>query len=151
MSIKSENKKFKKFVLIEFLKESTNLLEADFSEMPFEKVYIAWKRFLLEMMGFLLRNLPPVFHRKEVGKSVRINLYTVGSIYRCPRSKYGRHKTVPRIRMSGLWLENYGFGIGSRFEVYATSDELILKKLNAVDHLHPISVEMVEMVEGSDG
>lgn len=135
MSI-SKDEKFKRDVLLDFLKASRDLLEGDLLEIPFEKVYVAWKRFLLEMLNFLFQNFPPVLAEKVAGQSSRINLYTVGSMYRRSTSKYGQSKSVPFIRMSGLWLGHYGFCIGSRFEVYASGDQLILKKLDTVDHLH---------------
>jgi hypothetical protein len=72
-----------------------------------------------------LSNQPCDFEKK---------LRTVQSMYRRSRtrsrtrSEYRIDRTIPLILLSGLWLADYGFGIGARFLVYAEEDRLILKK-----------------------
>lgn len=42
-------------------------------------------------------------------------------------SRYGIEKLVPFLCFSGLFLNDYGFEIGKRYEVYAGRNKLLLK------------------------
>jgi hypothetical protein len=38
-----------------------------------------------------------------------------------------KNKYVPFLRLSGLWLESFGFEIGKKYEIYAMKNQLILR------------------------
>lgn len=42
-------------------------------------------------------------------------------------SRYGIEKFVPFICFSGLFLNDYGFEIGKKFDIYASTNKLLLK------------------------
>lgn len=67
----------------------------------------------------------------------RPHIYSIGSIFRYARSRYDRDKVVPVIRISGFWLEKYGFNIRGRFEIYPEKNQLILRLVNIVDTPEP--------------
>jgi hypothetical protein len=46
----------------------------------------------------------------------------------CRYSERFGYKKVPFIRLSGYWLEEYGFFVGQRFLVYPKKDQLLLKR-----------------------
>lgn len=58
---------------------------------------------------------------------IRVN--TVSPLYRRSTSPFRQHKNryVPFLRLSGLWLESFGFEIGDKFEIYAMKNQLILR------------------------
>lgn len=58
-----------------------------------------------------------------------IKANTVSPLYRRSISRFRQHKNryVPLLRLSGLWLESFGFGIGSKYEIYAMENQLILR------------------------
>jgi hypothetical protein len=58
---------------------------------------------------------------------IRVN--TVSPLYRRSTSPFRQHKNtyVPFLRLSGLWLERFGFEIGDKFEIYAMKNQLILR------------------------
>ena len=58
-----------------------------------------------------------------------IKANTVSPLYRRSISPFRQHKNryVPLLRLSGLWLESFGFGIGSKYEIYAMENQLILR------------------------
>jgi hypothetical protein len=58
---------------------------------------------------------------------IRVN--TVSPLYRRSTSPFRQHKNkyVPFLRLSGLWLERFGFEIGDKFEIYAMKKQLILR------------------------
>jgi hypothetical protein len=63
----------------------------------------------------------------------RSHLYSIGSIFRYARSRFDLDKVVPVIRISGFWLEKYGFKIGRRFEIYLEKNQLTLRLVNIVE------------------
>ena len=58
-----------------------------------------------------------------------IRANTVSPLYRRSTSPFRQHKNryVPLLRLSGLWLESFGFGIGRKYEIYAMENQLILR------------------------
>lgn len=40
---------------------------------------------------------------------------------------FGKFKKVPFIRLSGQWLDDFGFKIGDEFRINVTQDSIILK------------------------
>lgn len=67
----------------------------------------------------------------------RPHLYSISSIFRYARSRFDCDKVVPAIRISGFWLEKYGFNIRGRFEIYPEKNQLILRLVNIVDPPEP--------------
>jgi hypothetical protein len=68
-------------------------------------------------------------HKGKNSKSV-LKLATVGYLWRGSTAKYRRmmqpEKKVPHIRLSGLWLREYGFEIGEIIEIRAKVGRLVL-------------------------
>ena len=60
---------------------------------------------------------------------VLIRVNTVSSIFRRSTSPFMQYKNkyVPFLRLSGLWLESFGFEIGKKYVIYAMKNQLILK------------------------
>lgn len=143
-----EKEKDESKVLLKLLKASVSLLEENSDEISGQKVYIAWKKFLLEVLSFLVNKSSEIISKNSENKESILNskakLYTVISTSQTARSKYGQSRSVPQIRMSGSWLENYGFCIGKRFEIYPEKNYLILKEASFVENL-------IEGPEGTDG
>jgi len=134
------NESFKKEMLLELLNGFIALLlnESPHTPLSFDKVYGAWKRFLFEILDVMTKKSASIFQPKSSVSSVlksRPGLYTISSLFRSPRSPFGQGRFVPFLRLSGCWLENYGFCIGKRFEVYPSKCQLILQQFNAIDHL----------------
>lgn len=150
MSTKADRAKEKeeRKVLLKLLKASVSLLEENSDEISGRKVYIAWKKFLLEVLSFLVTKSSEIISENSRNRESIVNseakLYTVGSTFQTARSKYGQSRSVPQIRMSGSWLENYGFCIGKRFEIYPEQNHLILKEASFVENL-------IEGPEGTKG
>jgi len=48
---------------------------------------------------------------------------------RISRNGYNPGKSVPRVNLSGRWLENYGFEKGKRYAVYGFKNHLVLKSI----------------------
>lgn len=79
---------------------------------------------------------------------IRVN--TVSPLYRRSSSPFRQHenKYVPFIRLSGLWLESYGFEIGKKYEIYAMKNQLILRTSSCgsgcscelVNHISPFPI-----------
>jgi hypothetical protein len=138
-------------VLLKLLKASVSLLEENSDEISGRKVYLAWKKFLLEVLSFLVYKSSAIISENSRNKESILNskakLYTVGSTLQASRSKYGQNRSVPQIRMSGSWLENYGFCIGKRFEIYPEKNHLILKEASFVEDL----IEGPEGTEEAEG
>lgn len=147
MSTKADRAKEKeeRKVLLKLLKASVSLLEENSDEISGRKVYIAWKKFLLEVLSFLVTKSSEIISENSRNRESIVNseakLYTVGSTFQTARSKYGQSRSVPQIRMSGSWLENYGFCIGKRFEIYPEKNHLILKEASFVE----------DLIEGPEG
>lgn len=130
MSSKRFSEKFKRDVLLLLLEVCRSLIDADFSEISFSKVTTCWKRFLLDFTEMLVSQSRTLLPQQQTLKSLLKSpprLYTVGSMFRCGRTKFTVGKHVPLIRISGSWLENYDFCSGERFMVYAGTGQLILK------------------------
>jgi hypothetical protein len=138
-------------VLLKLLKASVSLLEENSDEISGRKVYLAWKKFLLEVLSFLVYKSSEIISENSKNKESILNskakLYTVGSTSQASRSIYGQNRLVPQIRMSGSWLENCGFCIGKRFEIYPEKNHLILKEASFVEDL----IEGPEDTEEAEG
>ncbi len=129
---------FRKQELLDIFSCLGQLLKANVRDRSFHRVYLYWRKFVLEILSCMAKKsanfLPPelpeglkAFFRKPA-------LYTVGSIRRRSRAKYRRpDKVVPFIRISGFWLEGYGFDVGKRFEVYPEQSQLVLRVTDIVD------------------
>ena len=62
--------------------------------------------------------------KKETRKTVKLQ-----SKYRPSIKNYRGYKEVPWLTISGNWLANIGFGIGSRVEIISSENQLIINKL----------------------
>jgi len=62
--------------------------------------------------------------KKETNKKVKMQ-----AKYRPSMSRFGGYKEVPWLTISGNWLANIGFGIGSRVEIISSENQLIINKL----------------------
>ncbi len=51
---------------------------------------------------------------------------TIGALFRRATSKSGKDQLVPFVRLSGVWLNKYGFETGRTFEVRARTKRLVL-------------------------
>lgn len=60
---------------------------------------------------------------KGIKKTIKIQYRN-----RVSRSNYGRYTAVPWINLSGLWLEQQGFSIGSVLDVELEENRIILTK-----------------------
>lgn len=147
MNTKKVNEKFKSNVLLVLLKMCTTLLECiillegDFKDLSFKKVSVVWRKFLNDFTNLLNKKSSSLSDQKLAAKSLPDSspkLYKVGS-------KSSGKSTVPFIRLSGFWLENYGFCIGKCFEVQASKEQLIIKKFSSPGDLN------LDLEEGSDG
>jgi len=60
---------------------------------------------------------------------VLIRVNTVSSIFRRSTSPFMQYKNkyVPFLRLSGQWLESFGFEIGKKYVIYAMKNQLILR------------------------
>jgi len=154
--VKKEEKKVESQVLLKLLKASVSLLEEEgeepnSDEVSGQKAYLAWKKFLLEILSFLVKKSALIISSNNSGNrgngangqsilNSKARFYTVGSILQHPAnpptqpdqppplSRYKLPICVPYIRLSGSWLEKYGFGIGKKFEIYPEKNQLILKE-----------------------
>lgn len=134
------NESVKKEMLLELLKGFISLLVNESSHTPlnFDRVYVAWKRFLFEILDVMTKKSSSIFQLKSSVPTVfksRPGLYTVSSLFRSSRSPFGHGQSVPFLRLSGCWLENYGFCIGKKFEVYPSKGQLFLREFSPIDHL----------------
>ncbi len=126
--------------LLEIFKCLVCLLKESIEGGYFHKVYLHWQKFVLEIMSCMAKKssdfLPPDIPADLTAAVRKSHLYTVGSIYHQSRSKYRKpDRVVPRIRLSGFWLEGYGFEVGKRFEVYPNQSQLALRVTDIVDSL----------------
>ena len=78
----------------------------------------------------------PVIHWSDalkVNKVSSIYRYSQSISVRNPRrisgKGYNPGKSVPRVNISGRWLENYGFEKGKRYAVYGFKNHLVLKSV----------------------
>jgi len=62
--------------------------------------------------------------KKETPKTVKLQ-----SKYRPSLKSFRGYKEVPWLTISGNWLANIGFSIGSMVEITAGENQLIIKKL----------------------
>ncbi len=74
----------------------------------------------------------------EKEKKERIKIHTVGHLNRLSRTPGGfpyDRKPVPKIKLSGLWLEKIGFEIGKKYIVKASTSQvsLLLKECDNND------------------
>lgn len=153
--VEKGEKKVESQVLLKLLKASVSLLEEEegnSDEVSGQKAYIAWKKFLLEILSFLVKKSSLIISDNSGnGESIlnsKAKFYKVGSTLQSPAiaisSIYKQPKWVPYIRLSGSWLENYGFGIGKKFEIYPEKNQLILKEASFAGNL----LEGTEKTEG---
>ncbi len=49
--------------------------------------------------------------------------------FHSPRA-YSRYRTIPSLKLSGIWLEQSGFRHGETVEVIVRDNELIIKPVN---------------------
>ena len=61
-------------------------------------------------------------------------------------SSRSRSLKVPLIRLSGSWLENTGFSVGTKFRVFAFQNHVILELWRPTPF--PTSVELSEVSDG---
>ena len=62
--------------------------------------------------------------KKETNKKVKMQ-----AKYRPSVKRFGGYKEVPWLTISGNWLSNIGFSIGSSVEIISTQNQLIINKL----------------------
>jgi len=62
--------------------------------------------------------------KKEAPKTVKMQ-----RLYRRSVKSLNGYKQVPFFRISGSWLEQVGFNIGSVVEITRSENQLIIKKL----------------------
>jgi hypothetical protein len=62
--------------------------------------------------------------KKEVYKQVKMQ-----SKYRPSQRSFTNYKQVPWLTISGNWLANAGFNIGSIVEIISAENQLIIKKV----------------------
>ena len=48
---------------------------------------------------------------------------TISGLYTSPSSR----KPVPAVRVQGKWLENIGFRIGDKVEIYEANQEIVIR------------------------
>ncbi|GHV59609.1 hypothetical protein FACS1894182_13970 [Bacteroidia bacterium] len=60
--------------------------------------------------------------QKETHKKVKMQ-----SLYRPSAKSFSGYKRVPSLTLSGNWLEQVGFGIGSIVEIITSENQLIIK------------------------
>jgi toxic protein SymE len=63
--------------------------------------------------------------QKETHKKVKMQY-----LHRPSAKSLSGYKQVPFLRLSGNWLEQVGFGIGSIVEIIPSENQLIIKKEN---------------------
>ncbi len=132
MSTKKLNEKLKRAVLLLLLETCTTLLEGDFEELSFHKISIIWRRLLLDFPDLQIKIFPTIYPPEPDMKSLLNSyprLYRVGWLFRASNSKFRKDTYVSRIRISGLWLEDYEFCMGKRFVIYPSTDQLIIQRL----------------------
>jgi hypothetical protein len=61
--------------------------------------------------------------QKETSKKVKMQ-----SLHRPSAKSFSGYKRVPFLRISGNWLAQVGFGIGSVVEIIPSENQLIIKK-----------------------
>jgi len=63
--------------------------------------------------------------QKETSKKVKMQ-----SLHRPSAKSWNGYKQVPMLTISGNWLAQVGFGIGSIVEIITSENQLIIKKEN---------------------
>lgn len=123
--------------LAEMFEWMSSLCKVDCRYSSLVAIHLAWKRFWSEVARKIGRtakafNCEPV---SEIGQPLesRPTLYSIGSVHRYSRSSFGFEKKVPIIRMSGLWLQDYGFHMHRKFKIYPERNQLILRLTNVID------------------
>ena len=116
----------------------SSLCKVECRNRSFLGVHLAWKRFWSEVARSMSRsaeafNWAPVCVTENRPLKSRPLLYSIGCIHRYSRSRFGRDKDVPIIRISGLWLEDYGFHMHRKFKIYPEKNQLVLRLINVVD------------------
>ncbi|MCP5005077.1 MAG: type I toxin-antitoxin system SymE family toxin [Planctomycetes bacterium] len=122
---------FKSEVLLVMLEGLSILLRGNFSEESFHRAIGVWKKILYDFSTLYFGEgnaLPPLLKEKP-------RVYRIGRLYRASGFKGRFLCAVPFIRLSGIWLENFGFDIGERFAVYSFEDQLILKRFSYHKHV----------------
>lgn len=70
--------------------------------------------------------------KSSLGGNFQPQIRTVSALWKKSDSRFSRFKEekfVPFIRLSGSWLEEYGFKIGSKYLVYAEDKQLIIREV----------------------
>jgi len=119
---KNDNQ-FKRKVLLDIVKEFGALLEDnsyDISNDIIRRLYKPWKKLLFEILKVMVKRSPEVGYKRIVDLR-KPHLHLNPKIY-----KVSNCGPMPVIRMSGLWLEKYGFVIGKKMEIYPLRNQLIL-------------------------
>lgn len=117
----------------------SSLCKADCRYSSFNSVHLAWKRFWSEVARSMSRsaaafNCAPVSTAGNSALESRPSLYSIGRLHRYSRSVFGSDQDAPLIRLSGLWLRDYGFNIHRKFKIFPEKNQLILRLVNVVDH-----------------
>ncbi len=125
----SENLKIE--VLLVMLEGLSILLRGNFSEKSFHSAMVVWKKILYDFSTHCLPELNAF--GPLLSESPRV--YRIGRQYRNSGFQCRSLRRVPFIRLSGIWLENFGFDIGKRFAVYCSADQLILRRFSYRNHV----------------
>ena len=124
--------------LVELFECISSLCKVNSRNRSFDGVHLSWKRFWSEVAKSMSKSLDALNHAPlSVSDNRQLasrgHLYSISTIHRYSRSPFRRGKDVPFIRLSGLWLEAYGFKPHGKFEVYPEKNQLILRLVSAVD------------------
>jgi len=78
----------------------------------------------------LLANFKRIFMQKETPKKVKMQ-----RLYRPSAKSFTGYKKVPMLAISGNWLAQVGFNIGSIVEIIISENQLIIRKENEYEQL----------------
>lgn len=108
------------------------------------QLHETWTKFLLEVLceleeAGLIKRISPEsedkndeyeyeYEYESLKKDPNLRRRRIVSPMWRSTKRFGYGYKVPFIRLSGLWLEEYGFFVGQKFLVYPKKDQLILKK-----------------------
>lgn len=144
----------RKAVLLDVLKDAVCLPDKECEADGLERIGMGLENFLHEVIVYMRQEgvfkyfLPEIPDIGEISQQVeaveqkraKLRIHKVGSIYReggytrindgFSANEFVRTEgiRVPYIRMTGKWLERYGFTAGRRYAVYPGDRQLILRE-----------------------
>jgi hypothetical protein len=159
------NEKMALKVLLDLIAGRGNRFKGDY-HLEGWKIYLSLGKFFHEVFDYVKRGgmvryfLPEsaanlktsIEEKSSLGGNLQPRIRTVRSFLRKSDSLFlslNEDKFVPFIRLSGSWLEKYGFKIGSKYLVYAEDKQLIIREVGICVEYHSDKEENKIMKDSS--